>query len=190
MAWTRKTPATPDFGQWTFPRHGPGQHPGGAAQQRAAGLSWGEDFRYDEAVLSSSRSLGRPHRHRLTAGMLAPAATPPANSPPPVAVSRRGAQQIDSGKTATEILLHAVAPTEDRTGTCVWKVTGDMDPGLWLHPQRCWAGQRLPGTGQFAVGGGFWTPASAMGANLQRRLAANAGLSLEFVDPPRVARHG
>ena len=32
------------------------------------------------------------------------------------------------------------------------------------------------------VGGGFWTPASAMGDSLLTRLEAHAGLSLEVVD--------
>ena len=32
------------------------------------------------------------------------------------------------------------------------------------------------------VGGGFWTPASAMGDSLLTRLEAHAGLSFEVVD--------
>ncbi len=34
---------------------------------------------------------------------------------------------------------------------------------------------------ELPVGGGFWTPAAAMGRQLQDRLTANAGLTFELM---------
>lgn len=60
------------------------------------------------------------------------------------------------------------------------EVTGDRDPGygstskMIAESAVCLAHDELP------VGGGFWTPASAMGAKLIRRLRANAGVQFEI----------
>ena len=62
------------------------------------------------------------------------------------------------------------------------RVSGDRDPGygstskMLSESALCLAADKLD------VGGGFWTPASAMGQPLMERLTANAGLKFELVD--------
>ena len=61
-------------------------------------------------------------------------------------------------------------------------VKGDRDPGygstakMLVESAVCLAQDELP------VGGGFWTPASAMGDALLERLPANAGVTFELDD--------
>lgn len=67
------------------------------------------------------------------------------------------------------------------------RVTGQGDPGvrsttlMLTEAALCLAedAERLP------VGGGFWTPAAAMGTLLQDRLTKHAGLSFELIEDPR-----
>ncbi|MCB1853652.1 MAG: saccharopine dehydrogenase NADP-binding domain-containing protein [Halieaceae bacterium] len=174
----------PDFGQWTFPFVMALVNTRVVRRSNALlGFPWGEDFRYDEAVLTGSRSLASLTAIGSRLGMLALAATPTRKlaarllPSPGEGPSRR---QRENGYY--EILLHAVHP-EDRTRDMRLKVTGDMDPGYGSTAKMLGEASVCLALDKPAVGGGFWTPASAMGANLQRRLAANAGLSFEFVDP-------
>ena len=64
------------------------------------------------------------------------------------------------------------------------KVTGDKDPG-YGSTSRMLAQAALclaQDISKEEVGGGFWTPASAMGNHLLARLEEHAGLSFEVVD--------
>jgi saccharopine dehydrogenase (NAD+, L-glutamate forming) len=64
------------------------------------------------------------------------------------------------------------------------KVTGDKDPG-YGSTSRMLAQAALclaQDVSKDDVGGGFWTPASAMGDKLLTRLKAHSGLSFEVVD--------
>ena len=63
------------------------------------------------------------------------------------------------------------------------KLTGDADPGygstskMLAESAVCLAFEEA----NLAVGGGFWTPSSAMGAPLLERLQNNAGLTFEII---------
>jgi short subunit dehydrogenase-like uncharacterized protein len=63
------------------------------------------------------------------------------------------------------------------------RITGEGDPGvrsttlMLTEAALCLAGDALP------VGGGFWTPASAMGPILRTRIEAHAGVTFEIMAP-------
>lgn len=61
------------------------------------------------------------------------------------------------------------------------RVTGDRDPGYGSTSKMLSESAVCLSLDKLEVGGGFWTPASAMGDALLRRMTANAGLTFELV---------
>ena len=61
-------------------------------------------------------------------------------------------------------------------------VTGDRDPGYGSTSKMIAESAICLARDPLNVGGGFWTPASAMGAPLLARLRSNAGVQFETVD--------
>ena len=57
-----------------------------------------------------------------------------------------------------------------------------MDPGYGSTAKMLGESAVCLALDEPLTGGGFWTPASAMGGQLQQRLASNAGLDFEFVE--------
>ena len=62
------------------------------------------------------------------------------------------------------------------------RVTGDRDPGYGSTSKMLGEAAVCLARDDIQVGGGFWTPASAMGDLLIERLQAKAGLTFEIVD--------
>ena len=62
------------------------------------------------------------------------------------------------------------------------KVTGDMDPGYGSTSKMLAEAAVCLAKDELSCGGGFWTPASAMGGTLIARLAKDAGLTFDIVD--------
>ena len=60
------------------------------------------------------------------------------------------------------------------------RVKGDRDPGYGSTSKMLAESAICLALDEPLVGGGLWTPASAMGTNLFKRLADNAGLSFEL----------
>jgi len=60
------------------------------------------------------------------------------------------------------------------------RVTGDRDPGYGSTSKMLSESALCLALGEHETGGGFWTPASAMGQPLMDRLTANAGLTFEL----------
>ena len=60
------------------------------------------------------------------------------------------------------------------------RVTGDKDPGYGSTSQMLAEAAIGLASGECAVAGGFWTPASAVGEALRARLERSAGLSFQF----------
>jgi short subunit dehydrogenase-like uncharacterized protein len=56
-------------------------------------------------------------------------------------------------------------------------VKGDRDPGYGSTAKMLAESAVCLATDELDVGGGFWTPASAMGTSLIERLGANAGVT-------------
>jgi short subunit dehydrogenase-like uncharacterized protein len=61
------------------------------------------------------------------------------------------------------------------------RVTGDRDPGYGSTSKMLSESAVGLARDDLAVGGGFWTPASAMGGTLLGRLVNNAGLTFELI---------
>ena len=56
-----------------------------------------------------------------------------------------------------------------------------MDPGYGSTSKMLGEAGVCLALDKAATGGGFWTPASALGAKLQKRLQERAGVNFEFV---------
>jgi short subunit dehydrogenase-like uncharacterized protein len=147
--------------------------------------AYGDDFRYDEAVLTGAGIRGRLAAYALAGtlgaygltqsfgptrrllGRLAPA---PGTGPGPEARATGFFDLRFVGETASGQKLFA-------------KVTGDMDPGYGSTAKMLGeAGACLAlDLAHAATPGGFWTPASLFGGRLVDRLTSNAGLGFELL---------
>ena len=149
------------------------------------GRPWGGDFRYDEAMDMGPGPLGAAKATGLVAGLgagmgalalrptrdlLKRALPKPGDGPGPEAQLAGFFDLRFRGTTASNKTGHA-------------RVTGDRDPGYG-------ATARMLGETAVALvdlprderGGGFWTPASALGDRLLERLEAHAGMRFEWTD--------
>ena len=172
----------PDFDQWTSPFIMAAVNTRVVRRSNALlGFPWGEDFRYDEALLSRSRHTAMRNAVAGGAGMLALALGPTRKLAArflPKPGEGPGEKQRREGYY--EIFFHGVHPT-DRTRDMRARVTGDMDPGygstskMLAEAAVCLARDELPSEG------GCLTPASAMDGQLVERLVARAGLTFEIV---------
>jgi short subunit dehydrogenase-like uncharacterized protein len=146
---------------------------------------YGHDFRYDEGSLTSDGPLGMMSATAVgmgTTAMNGAAAFTPVRRLLQSLLPKPGEgpsqQTIDTGFFEIELLgKHP----QDRTLDVRARVCGDKDPGygstakMLSEAAVCLAQDELP------VGGGFWTPASAMGDALLKRLPANAGVTFELL---------
>lgn len=149
------------------------------------GYRYGRDFRYSEATSTGRGPAGWGKSAAMTGGLalfmlacafdftrskivskLIPA---PGQGPTPEQRENGFFDLRLFGQTESGELLQA-------------RVTGDRDPGygstrkMLAESALCLAGNDLD------VGGGFWTPASAMGQPLMERLVANAGLTFKLMN--------
>jgi short subunit dehydrogenase-like uncharacterized protein len=172
-----------DFGQWTSP------FIMGLVNTRVVrrsnalmGFPWGVEFRYDEAVLETSRLRALRNAIGLGAGMAALAAGP----------TRRLAQRFlpSPGEGPSrqereagfyELFFHGVHPS-DRDLDLRAKVIGDRDPGYGSTSKMLGEAAVCLALDERQVGGGFWTPSSAMGEALLPRLTGRAGLTFEILE--------
>jgi short subunit dehydrogenase-like uncharacterized protein len=143
------------------------------------GFPWGEDFRYSEAQLCSSRGAAVRNTLAMGAGMGALAFGPTRKVlerflPDPGEGPDREARE----KGFYEMFMQAEGPE----GKLRAKVTGDMDPGYGSTSKMLAEAAVCLARDDLEVGGGILTPAAAMGDALIRRLSDNAGLTFELVD--------
>lgn len=145
------------------------------------GFPYGRDFRYDEALLTGPGPLGWARAVGVAAGTgglaLAASVGPlrgvlarilPAPGEGPSAEARR--------KGGFDLRLHARSP-DDPARSLRARVTGDRDPGYGSTAKMLAESAVCLAADALAVGGGFWTPAAAMGDALRARLESHAGLS-------------
>ena len=146
---------------------------------------YGDDFRYDEAMMVGSGLKGLAMAGGITValgGFMAMAMLPPTRyllekitpqpgeGPSPEAQKKGGFDIRFFGRTADGQKLGV-------------KVTGDRDPGYGSTAKMlgeaavCLALE----TDRSAHAGGFWTPASLLGDRLMARLQLNAGLTFDVV---------
>jgi len=174
----------PDFGQWTSPFVMAAVNTRVVRRSNALlGFPWGEDFRYGEAVLNRSRAQATAAAVGAGVGMKALGFGPARKlaqrllPSPGEGPSRR---QRENGYW--EVFFHGVHPT-DNSKDLRLHVTGDMDPGYGSTAKMLGESAVCLALDKLQTGGGFWTPSSAMGEQLQPRLASKAGLTFNFVDP-------
>jgi len=173
-----------DFHQWTSPFIMAVVNTRVVRRSNALlGFPWGEDFRYDEAVLNRSRHHAVRASLASGAGMIAMALGPTRK------LAQRFLPKPGEGPTRKqreagyyELFFLGIHP-EDRTMDMVVKVTGDRDPGYGSTSKMLGEAAVCLAKDKLEVGGGCWTPASAMGGKLVQRLVHNAGLTFEVIDP-------
>jgi len=173
------------FGQWTGPFVMGGVNTRVVRRTNALlGESWGADFRYDEAILTGAGPAGWLKAAGVSAGTVAMAAAgavgplrgllarllpEPGEGP---SAERREAGYWDLrflGEHPSDPRLHLRA-----------RVTGDRDPGYGSTAKMLGESAACLAKDPGSVGGGFWTPAAALGERLQRRLETHAGLTFEI----------
>ncbi|MFZ3075866.1 MAG: saccharopine dehydrogenase NADP-binding domain-containing protein [Psychrobacter glacincola] len=151
------------------------------------GYEYGRDFRYDEAMWMKDGIKGKLTSYALSAGLLG-FATAMMITPSRELLSKHVLPKSGSGPSEEEqengyfdIRLFGKTANQE---TITTKVTGDKDPGYgstsrMLSQAALCLAQDIS---KEAVGGGFWTPASAMGDKLLARLEDHAGLSFDVID--------
>jgi short subunit dehydrogenase-like uncharacterized protein len=147
------------------------------------GYPYGQDFRYREATITGNGAGGWCKSALLTAGlgtfMLASSVSFTRKTIVPRLVPKPGegptAEQRENGFFNLQLIGKLADGNLLRL-----RVKGDRDPGygstskMLAESAVCLAKDKLD------VAGGFWTPASAMGAPLLERMEKNAGLSFEL----------
>ena len=149
-------------------------------------FDYGQDFQYDEAVITGHGSKGWLLAQSLVTGMagflLSVAVGPtrwllqsfvlpkPGQGPSPEAQ--------ESG--FFNVLMYGETPSGE---TITTKVTGDRDPGygstakMIAEAALCLSHD----VSKSEIPGGFWTPSTALGSRLLERLEANAGVRFELI---------
>ncbi len=172
----------PDFQQWTAP------FVMGTINTRVVrrgnalmDYAYGHDFRYDEAVLTGQGPTGFAKAAALAAGtamiMGAMAIGPIRNLMLPMLPKPgEGPSKETQENGYFEIALLGLNP-DDAEKNIRATVKGDRDPGYGSTAKMLAESAVCLATDELDVGGGFWTPASAMGTSLIERLGANAGVT-------------
>ena len=151
-----------------------------------AGYPYGEDFVYDEAMMTGSGFKGRMRATTAAAGLggfMVAAGIPPTRWLLEKVVPKPGEGPSPAEQEAGmyDIRFFAVG---DGGKVLQTKVYGDRDPGYGSTAKMLGeAGVCLAlDTKRADTPGGFWTPSTAFGDALIKRLEAHAGLSFERID--------
>ena len=151
------------------------------------GYEYGRDFKYDEAMWMKDGVKGKLSSYAMSAGLLG-FATAMMIKPSRELLSKHVLPKSGSGPSKEEqengyfdIRLFGQTANNDTINT---KVTGDKDPGYgstsrMLSQAALCLAQDIS---KDDVGGGFWTPASAMGNSLIKRLETHSGISFKVVE--------
>ncbi len=151
------------------------------------GYEYGRDFKYDEAMWMKDGVKGKLSSYAMSAGLLG-FATAMMIKPSRELLSKHVLPKAGTGPSKDEpqkgyFDIRNVGKTA-KNDTITVKVTGDKDPG-YGSTSRMLAQAALclaQDISKEDVGGGFWTPASAMGDKLIARLEEHSGLSFEVID--------
>jgi len=184
----QRSPAyDPDFVSWTAP------FVMGTVNTRVVrrsnalmNFAYGRDFRYSEAVTTGPGAMGWTRATSMTAA-LGGFAIAASVGPTKKLMNRFFLPQPGDGPNAAQreagsfdLRLFGRAPN----GKVIrGRVTADRDPGYgatckMLGESAVCLAQDAD---ELAVGGGFWTPASALGEHLITRLKARAGMAFELL---------
>ena len=150
------------------------------------GFSYGKDFRYEEGMLihrgpsgfigANAAAIGMKVTNGLTGfkptrQLLQKLLPKPGEGP--------SEETIKTGFFAIELIAkHPYESEKDLKGT----VTGDQDPGYGSTAKMIAESALALAQDELPVEGGFWTPASAMGDALLKRLPLNAGVNFTITE--------
>lgn len=150
------------------------------------GYEYGRDFKYDEAMWMQDGVKGQMMSYGMSAGLLG-FATAMSFKRSREFLSNHVLPKSGSGPSKSEqengffdIRFFGTTASNDSIST---KVTGDKDPG-YGSTSRMLAQAALclaQDVSKDELMGGFWTPATAMGDKLRKRLEAHAGLRFELL---------
>ncbi len=150
------------------------------------GHPWGSEFLYDEAMMMGDGPLGMAKAGALTAGlggfMGAAAIGPVRGLLNKYVLPKPGEGPSPEDQENGFFDIRFFGETADGQ-TITTKVTGDRDPGYGstgkMLGEAALTLLNLPAT---QTGGGFWTPATAMGDTLIAGLTEHAGLTFTRLD--------
>jgi len=174
-----------DFGQWIAPFLMAGIDSQVVRRSNALlNYGYGSGFRYNEAVLMGSGPLGfakAAATSAVTAGLIAAMSVGPIrrriSGRLPSPGEGPSKQKRDTG--CFDIRLRGEHPT-DPAKTLWGRITGDRDPGYGSTSKMLAESALCLARDPLTVGGGFWTPAAAMGEPLLARLLEHAGVTFEI----------
>ncbi len=172
-----------DFGQWTSPFVMAAINTRVVRRSNALlGHPWGVDFRYSESVLNSSKGQARMLSLATGMGMMTLALGPLR------AIAKRVLPKPGEGPSREtrengyyEAFFLGIDHA-DRSHDTKVKVRGDLDPGYGSTSRMLAESAVCLAKDPLTVGGGFWTPASALGEHYLPRLTGPAGLTFEVLD--------
>lgn len=173
-----------DFDRWTLPFIMAAINTRVVRRTNALmGGAYGDDFNYDEATLAPKGQGAL--KSRLAAAAMMAGTGSIAFKPTRSLVKRflpapgegPGPKQREKGYF--DIRLYGIHP-HDRSKDMIARVTGDRDPGYGSTSKMLGEAAVCLAKDDLRCGGGLWTPASAMGQTLIKRLGANAGLSFSI----------
>ncbi len=171
-----------NFGEWTAPFVMAGINTKVVRRTNALlDYAYGKDFGYDEAVLMGAGPGGFVKAAGTAAGTAAMMGGMSIGPLRRFASSRLpqpgdGPSKAQREKGYFDILLRGEHPT-DASKTLRGRIRGDRDPGYGSTSKMLAESALCLARDEVSVGGGFWTPASAMGEALLVRLSENAGVS-------------
>ncbi|MDJ0760748.1 MAG: saccharopine dehydrogenase NADP-binding domain-containing protein [Woeseiaceae bacterium] len=146
---------------------------------------YGEDFVYDETIVTGPGAAGRIKALSISAGLgllLVNAAFTPTRYVLERFILPKPGEGPDANARANGFFNVVHVGTLHNGETIKVRVTGDRDPGYGSTSKMLAESAVCLARNELAVGGGFWTTASAMGEPLHKRLVDNAGLTFDVVD--------
>ena len=147
------------------------------------GYPYGRDFRYSEAVMTGPGPAGWTRATMMTAGLGAFMLANSFSTTRSMLVSRLvpkpgdGPSRRERENGFFKLLFFGRFPDGKSIRTTV---TGDRDPGYGSTSKMLGESAVCLARDSLMVGGGFWTPSSAMGEALFERLVSKAGLTFEI----------
>jgi short subunit dehydrogenase-like uncharacterized protein len=150
------------------------------------GRPWGNDFRYDEAMMKGEGAVGFAKATALAGGLvgfMSAAAVPPVRSlMSRYVLPKPGEGPSPEKQVAGRFDLRFYGITASKK-TVVIKVTGDQDPGYGSTAKMLGeAADCLLELDRDSVKGGFWTPATALGSQLIDRLQTFSGMTFAAIE--------
>jgi short subunit dehydrogenase-like uncharacterized protein len=174
-----------DFEQWTAPFVMAAINARVVRRSNAlADFPYGRDFRFDERQLTGAGRAGKRRAQKIAAGLkltvgvmafgpgrkLAARFLPSPGEGPTPEQQRKG---------HFELFVHGLNSISGKTLTT--RVSGDRDPGYGATSRMLGEAAVCLARDKLDVGGGLWTPATAMGDQLITRLQERAGMTFELL---------